>query len=158
MWSIFKSRARRATVSEMHLVMMPVLIPAMRASMMAVPSWAWKPLASIRLTLWNPTAPESPGEADLSGVLCAGLGPEPTGAGNIQILPSVSTPSTSKIMSLILRARAAAEGFGIVAILAFRLSGRCPSSQLGGRRLRTIDLHRTGKCERFGTDGAVFSE
>jgi hypothetical protein len=34
-------------------------------------------------------------------------------------LPSVRTPSTSKIMSLILRARAVAEDLGIAAILAF---------------------------------------
>jgi hypothetical protein len=40
------------------------------------------------------------------------------GAGKIQIFPSVRTPSTSKMMSLILRARAVADGLGIARILA----------------------------------------
>src|ERR1019366_9818836 len=44
----------------------------------------------------------------------------PAGEGKIQILPSVRTPSTSKRMSLILRARAVADGLGIAAILAGR--------------------------------------
>src|SRR6266849_879156 len=44
---------------------------------------------------------------------------DPPGAGKIQILPSVRTPSTSKRMSLILRARAVADGLGIAEILAF---------------------------------------
>ena len=38
--------------------------------------------------------------------------------GKIQVLPSVRTPSTSKRMSLILRARAVADNLGIAAILA----------------------------------------
>src|ERR1019366_10376785 len=46
----------------------------------------------------------------------------PAGEGKIQILPSVRTPSTSKRMSLILRARAVADGLGIAAILALSLS------------------------------------
>ena len=55
--SIFKSRARRATVSEMRLVMIPDLMPAAEPTIIAVPSWAWKPLASISLALWSPKPP-----------------------------------------------------------------------------------------------------
>src|SRR6202162_2555928 len=124
-WSIFRSRARRATVSEMRLVMIPVLIPARRASEIAVPSWALKPLASIRLVLWRPkplrVSLRETLAADFSRRLCGA--PDcspPEGAGNIQILPSVRTPSTSKRMSLILRARALADDLGIAEILAGR--------------------------------------
>ncbi len=64
------------------------------------------------------------------------------GAGKIQILPSVRTPSTSKRMSLILRARAVAEGLGIARDSSIRLAqsvwGRAtrPSrgAELGSRR------------------------
>src|SRR5208282_4294943 len=136
-WSIFRSRARRATVSEMRLVMIPVLIPASRANEIAVPSWAWKPLASIKFVLWRPNPCPSGREkrwADFSRMLCWALEGEPpdcespdcqpSGAGKIQILPSVRTPSTSKRISLILRARAAAEGLGIPADSSIR-AGRC---------------------------------
>src|ERR1700677_1176593 len=53
------------------------------------------------------------------------LGGEPCeapGAGKIHIVPSVRTPSTSKMISLILRARAAGEGLGMSEILAFAVS------------------------------------
>src|ERR1700722_17080 len=119
-WSILRSRARNATVSELRLVIIPVLMPAARAKDIPVPSWAWKPLASIRL------------------VLC-----EPPGAGNIQILPSVKTPSTSKIMSLILRARAMADGSGIAAILAGQQGKiRQPSDRSGSRVFQNHDRRK----------------
>jgi len=64
--------------------------------------------------------------ADFSSTLCGIPDCEPPGAGKIQILPSVSTPSTSKRMSLILRARALADDLAIAAILA----GSSPSGQV----------------------------
>src|SRR5664279_6417128 len=146
----------------MRLVMIPVLIPAIRAKEMAVPSWAWKPLASIRLVLRRPKPPWPPCCADFSRTLCRA----PEGAGKIQILPSVRTPSTSKMMSLILRARAVADDLGIAEILAGRSLARplssnvsdleqtpgflanrigwfplaAPSSQAGARKPRGFDI------------------
>src|SRR5580765_3069933 len=100
--------------------MTPVFKPASRANDMAVPSCAWKPLASIRLVLLKPNPPSPRCWFDCSRTLCCA----PEGAGKIQILPSVRTPSTSKRMSLILLAR----GLDIGAILAFESSAPtdCP--------------------------------
>src|SRR5277367_947533 len=139
-WSILRSRARNATVSEMRLVMIPVLMPAARAKAIPVPSWAWKPLASIRLVLCDPKPPWLGCCTDLSMTLCRAPGSEPPGAGNIQILPSVKTQSTSKIMSFILRARAVADGLGIDAILAAH-KGQVgqPQDRSGGRIFQNHD-------------------
>ena len=65
---VFRSRARSATVSEMRLVMSPVLMPPRRASEMEVPSWAWNPLASIRDWLWSPNPPSPPCLAECSWI------------------------------------------------------------------------------------------
>src|ERR1700686_1987821 len=97
----------------MRLVIIPVFMPARRQNEIAVPSCAWKPLASIRVALCNPKPPCPPYCADFSSTLGWVPASDPAGDGNIQILPSVRTPSTSKIMSLILRARAVGDDLGI---------------------------------------------
>src|SRR5579885_315352 len=86
----------------MRLVINPLCSPPSRASENAAPSCAWKPLASIMLWLISPKPPSSSCWAAWDCVVCCA----PAGAGKIQILPSVSTPSTSNRMSLIFFARA----------------------------------------------------
>src|SRR5579883_2467532 len=86
----------------MRLVINPLCSPPSRASENAAPSCAWKPLASIMLWLISPKPPSSSCWAAWACVVCCA----PAGAGKIQILPSVSTPSTSNRMSLIFFARA----------------------------------------------------
>src|SRR5882724_1026460 len=118
--------------------MIPVFNPASRANDMAVPSCAWKPLASIRLVLLKPNPPSPPCWFARSSTLCCA----PAGAGKIHILPSVRTPSTSKRMSLIFLAR----GLDIRAILALESSMIYQQSMPGSRHFgfngRFSDLRR----------------
>src|SRR5262249_58937546 len=91
----------------------PVFRPPSRASEMAVPSCALKPLASTMFWLTMP----NPGALPFSSRWASVLRGAGDAAGKNQIVPSVRTPSTSKRTSLIRLARSVDIGVWYLVVL-----------------------------------------